>query len=99
LFLGANEFAKLGRSVSRECGGVRESRRLFDEYEKSTHVVPASEPGPQRERNCARRGGADSRFGSIADAFYYNWRQGLWVRLRGDDGGRRSIVIIPISPI
>jgi hypothetical protein len=34
-------------------------------------VVPASAPGPQRERNCAHRGGEDSRFGRTADALYY----------------------------
>ena len=27
-------------------------------------------PGPQRERNCAHRGGADSRFGTGAKAFF-----------------------------
>jgi hypothetical protein len=27
--------------------------------------------GPQRERNCAHRGGEDSRFGTGADAFFH----------------------------
>ena len=58
---------------------LRTCRCLKNESEETTYVVPASAPGPQRERNCAHRGGADSRFGSVTDAFCTNERQGLWV--------------------
>jgi hypothetical protein len=46
------------------------------------HVVPASAPGPQRERNCAHRDAVSSRFGTGVDAFFNQKGQGLWVPAR-----------------
>jgi hypothetical protein len=32
-----------------------------------------------RERNCAHRGGAESRFGTGTDTFFNKLSQGLWI--------------------
>ena len=70
---------------SRDCGVVAVATLLFDESEQSIHVVPASAPGPQRERPRAHRYAVSSRFGSEVDAFSYNQGHGLWVPAQGRD--------------
>src|SRR4051812_42758642 len=53
-----------------------------------TIVVPAQPSsslrtqGPQRERNCAHRGGADSRIGTGAEAFSFTCEAGVYGSLR-----------------
>src|SRR6202171_3602156 len=60
----ANKSIRKSRSM-----GIRS--RLYESSRRT--------PGPQRERNCAHRGAASSRFRSVAEAFSKQRCQGLWV--------------------
>jgi len=51
---------QLGRDARRECGGVSANWNWTIQPRR-----PGLAPGPQRERNCAHRGGEDSRFSTV----------------------------------
>jgi hypothetical protein len=89
---GANEFANLGRMMSRECGGVFVIVARMSEAICWTAADPhiaslmratglhSRRPGEGRDPY-----GEDSRFGSVVDALCNNEGQGLWVPAQGRD--------------